>query len=234
MRIDGRDDKQLRDIRITENFTMHADGSVLYESGNTKVICSVFIEEKVPPFLLGKGTGWLTAEYSMLPSSTVRRKQRDISKLKLDGRSTEIQRLIGRSLRQCLELSKLGERTLQVDCDVIQADGGTRVASINGAYIALKLAVNKLLNEKIITENPLKEEIGAISVGIVNDLPYLDLCYEEDSRAEVDMNVVMNGKGEIIEIQGTGEGRSFTRSEMESLLNIAELGIKKVIETSRG
>lgn len=230
MRNDGRLNNQLRDIRITKNFTMHADGSVLYECGNTKVICSVFIEEKVPPFLIGKEQGWLTAEYSMLPSSTSTRKQRDISRLKLDGRTTEIQRLIGRSLRACVDLKAIGERTLQIDCDVIQADGGTRCASINGAFIALKLAVEKLMQEGKIEKNPLINEIAAISVGIVNNEILLDLCYSEDSKAEVDMNIVMTKRGEIVEIQGTGEGRSFTKAEMQELLALGELGTNELLK----
>lgn len=233
MRIDKRENNEIRKFNIIKDFTINATACVLVESGNTKVICSASIEEKVPPFLLGKGQGWISAEYSMLPSSTISRKQRDISKLKLDGRSSEIQRLIGRSIRSAVDLKKLGERTIWLDCDVIQADGGTRVASINGANVALKIAIDRIIKQGLIEESPIVSPIGAISAGIIDNEPMLDLCYEEDSRAEVDMNIVMNDKGEIMEIQGTGEGRPFTRSELNSLLELGEKGIKEILDITK-
>lgn len=229
-RIDGRKVNELRKIEIVKDYTMHATGCVLISCGNTKVICSASIEEKVPPFLSGQGKGWVSAEYSMLPSSTITRKQRDIGRLKLDGRSSEIQRLIGRSLRSIVDLEKLGERTIWIDCDVIQADGGTRTASINGAFVALKIAIKKLMNEGLLESNPLRSSIAAISVGIVEETALLDLCYVEDSKAEVDMNIVMNGEGQIIEIQGTGEGRPFTKKEFSALMELAENGIMDILK----
>ncbi len=228
-RKDGRTFNMIRPVRITKDYTMYAEGSVLIEMGETKVICNVSVEEKVPPFLKGSGTGWITAEYSMLPRATEQRKIRDVVKGKIDGRTHEIQRLIGRSLRSVIDLSSLGEKTLWVDCDVIQADGGTRTASITGAYIATCLAIKKL-NLK---HNPIKDYLAAISVGIINGQPMLDLNYEEDSQAEVDMNFVITGKGEFVEIQGTGEKRSFTEKEFEILKDLAKKGVQKLIELQK-
>jgi len=229
-RLDKRKFDELRPIKLTENFIKYPDGSVLIEMGNTKVICTVMVEDKVPPFLADKCEGWITAEYNMLPGSTHTRKSRDIGRLKLDGRSQEIQRLIGRTLRSVVDLKKIPGKTFLVDCDVIQADGGTRTASINGAYKALTLAVDKLLKEGRIGENPVSGKAGAVSVGVINGEPALDLCYEEDSRAEVDMNLVMNDKGEFIEIQGTGEERPFTAVELSKMLSLADKGIKEIFE----
>ncbi len=228
-RKDGRTFNMIRPVRITKDYTMYAEGSVLIEMGETKVICNVSVEEKVPPFLKGSGTGWITAEYSMLPRATEQRKIRDVVKGRIDGRTHEIQRLIGRSLRSVIDLSSLGEKTLWVDCDVIQADGGTRTASITGAYIATCLAIKKL-NLK---HNPIKDYLAAISVGIINGQPMLDLNYEEDSQAEVDMNFVITGKGEFVEIQGTGEKRSFTEKEFEILKDLAKKGVQKLIELQK-
>lgn len=228
MRTDNRSSDDLRPVKITPNFIKHAEGSVLIEMGDTKVICNASVEERVPPFLVGTGTGWVTAEYSMLPRATKDRNQRDISKLKLSPRSAEIQRLVGRALRGVVDFKKLGERTITIDCDVIQADGGTRTASVTGGYVALALAVKKLLNNKVITQNPIETQVAAVSVGIVNEEIMLDLCYVEDSGAEVDMNVVMTGKGEFVEVQGTGEGRGYTKAELDSMIALAENGIKKL------
>ena len=233
MRIDNRAADELRPVRITRNFTKHAEGSVLIEMGETKVICTASVEEKVPPFLVGKGTGWVTAEYSMLPRATATRNARDISKLKLNGRSGEIQRLISRSLRAAVDMDKLGEVTVTLDCDVIQADGGTRTASITGAYVALLDAVKYMLREGMITQNPIKEEIAAVSVGVVNGEVMLDLCYEEDRRADVDMNVIMTGSGNIVEIQGTGEHATFDRTVLGRLIDFAEIGIAGLLDAER-
>ncbi len=228
-RKDGRTFNMIRPVRITKDYTKYAEGSVLIEMGETKVICNVSVEDKVPPFLKGSGTGWITAEYSMLPRATEQRKIRDVVKGRIDGRTHEIQRLIGRSLRAVIDLPSLGEKTLWVDCDVIQADGGTRTASITGAYIAACLAIKKL-NLK---HNPVKDYLAAISVGIVNGQPMLDLNYEEDSQAEIDMNFVITGKGEFVEIQGTGEKRSFTEKEFEMLKDLAKKGVQKLIELQK-
>lgn len=219
-----RDNDQLRNVKITRNYTKHAEGSVLVEFGDTKVICTASIDENVPPFLKGQGKGWLTAEYSMLPRATNSRNKRDISQGKPNARSQEIQRLIGRSLRSIIDFSLLGERQIILDCDVIQADGGTRTASITGAYVALYDAVSYLLKNEIIAENPIKASIAAISVGIYNGSPVLDLDYLEDSNCDTDMNVVMSSEG-IVEIQGTAEGAPFSRQELDTLLNLAEKGI---------
>jgi len=227
-RHDKRKFNELRKIKITRNYLKYPNGSVLIETGNTKVICTAFIENDIPPFLKDTGKGWITAEYSMLPGSTQTRKRRDRNG-KIDGRSQEIQRLIGRSLRSVVNLEKLGERTIKIDCDVIQADGGTRTASINGAFIALYDAINGLIKDKIITENPIESFVAAISVGIVENTALLDLPYEEDSRAMVDMNIVMTDKGEIIELQGTGEERPYTQNELLQLLSLAQKGIKEII-----
>ena len=229
-REDGRAENQLRKIKITRDFNLYAEGSVLIEFGNTKVICTASVSEKVPPFLKGQGKGWITAEYSMIPRATGERNQRESAKGKLSGRTMEIQRLIGRALRTAIDLEKLGERTVTIDCDVIQADGGTRTTSISGGYIALALAMKKLVNEGILAENPIISNVAAISVGIVGGTPMLDLKYSEDSAAEVDMNVVMNGEGRFVEVQGTGEEATYTRAELNELLDLAEAGINEIIE----
>lgn len=229
-REDGRAENQLRKIKITRDFNLYAEGSVLIEFGNTKVICTASVSEKVPPFLKGQGKGWITAEYSMIPRATGERNQRESAKGKLSGRTMEIQRLIGRALRTAIDLDKLGERTVTIDCDVIQADGGTRTTSISGGYIALALAMKKLVNEGILAENPIISNVAAISVGIVGGIPMLDLKYSEDSAAEVDMNVVMNGEGRFVEVQGTGEEATYTRAELNELLDLAEAGINEIIE----
>ena len=228
-RSDGRDPDQLRPVRITPKYLKTPLGSALIEIGDTKVICTVSHEERVPPFLLGKGKGWLTAEYSMLPGSSSRRVARESATGRPNSRSREIQRLIGRSLRAIIDLEKIGENTLYIDCDVIQADGGTRTASITGAYVALLEAVDALLISGVIAENPLLEQLAAISVGVVDGRLLLDLCYDEDSRAETDMNVVMTGTGGLIEIQGTAEGRPFTREQAIGLLDMAAGGIDTLI-----
>ena len=229
-REDGRAENQLRKIKITRDFNLYAEGSVLIEFGNTKVICTASVSEKVPPFLKGQGKGWITAEYSMIPRATGERNQRESAKGKLSGRTMEIQRLIGRALRTAIDLDKLGERTVTIDCDVIQADGGTRTTSMSGGYIALALAMKKLVNEGILAENPIISNVAAISVGIVGGTPMLDLKYSEDSAAEVDMNVVMNGEGRFVEVQWTGEEATYTRAELNELLDLAEGGINEIIE----
>ncbi len=231
MRKDGRQENELRPITMIPNFTETKGGSVLINWGNTRVLCTALLEEGTMPFLKGTGKGWLTAEYAMLPSSTGNRKKRDY--LKQDGRSTEIQRLIGRSLRAGVDMAKLGERVIYVDCDVLQADGGTRTASITGAYVAVTLGVKKWLREGRLEQDPLIHRIAAVSVGVVNDTPMLDLCYGEDSAAQVDMNLVMNEAGEFIEVQGTGEGRSFSRAELDALLSLGEAGIRTLMDRQR-
>lgn len=225
----ARAQNALRKVKITKNYIMHPAGSVLIEAGNTKVICAASLEEKVPHFLRGKKQGWVTAEYSMTPSSTNTRTTREASRGKLSGRTQEIQRLIGRSIRTVIDLSKLGERTVWIDCDVIQADGGTRCASITGAFIALGLAVKSLMKQNLIEKNPIKDYIAAVSVGIVNGKKYLDLDYELDSQADVDMNVVKTGSGKFVEIQGTAEQEPFDQKEMTDLLKLADKGIKELI-----
>lgn len=227
-RPDLRRNDEMRKVKITPNYTMYAEGSVLIEVGNTKVICTASVDEKVPPFLEGKGLGWVTAEYAMLPRSTHTRKKRDIKSLKLDGRSSEIQRLIGRALRSVVDREALGERQITVDCDVIQADGGTRCASITGGFVALWLACKKLLDESKITKMPLTSQVSAVSVGIYEDEPILDLDYAEDSNAIVDCNVVMTGAGDFVEIQGTGEERPFTKEELNKLLSLGKKGTAKL------
>ncbi len=227
-RPDLRRNDEMRKVKITPNYTMYAEGSVLIEVGNTKVICTASVDEKVPPFLEGKGLGWVTAEYAMLPRSTHTRKKRDIKSLKLDGRSSEIQRLIGRALRSVVDREALGERQITVDCDVIQADGGTRCASITGGFVALWLACKKLLDEGKITKMPLTSQVSAVSVGIYEDEPILDLDYAEDSNAIVDCNVVMTGAGDFVEIQGTGEERPFTKEELNKLLSLGKKGTAKL------
>ena len=230
LREDGRKFNEERKIKITKDVNIYAEGSVLIEVGNTKVICTASVSEKVPPFLRGTGKGWVTAEYSMLPRATNERNQREASKGKLTGRTVEIQRLIGRALRSAIDLEKLGERLITIDCDVIQADGGTRTTSITGGYVALALAMKKLLKDEILEENPLIANIAAISVGKIDSELMVDLKYSEDSAAEVDMNVIMNKKGEFIEVQGTGEESTFTRTELNGLLDLAEASIKRIID----
>ena len=230
MRSDGRPLDQLRPITITRDFTCYAEGSVLIEFGNTKVICNASIEAGVPNFLRGKETGWITAEYGMLPRSTGSRMQREASQRKQGGRTMEIQRLIGRSLRSSINMDLLGENTIVIDCDVIQADGGTRTASITGGYVALEDAVNSAVNEGLIESNPIKEMIASVSVGIQEGNALLDLNYKEDSTAETDMNVVMNNKNNFIEIQGTSEKRPFTYQELERMLDLAKKGISELFE----
>ena len=225
VRSGGRRPNEMRPVRLTRHYTMHAEGSVLVEFGNTKVLCTASVEEKVPPFKKGSGEGWLTAEYGMLPRSTHTRTAREAAKGKQSGRTQEIQRLIGRSLRAVVDLKALGERTIQFDCDVLQADGGTRTASITGAYVALQDAVAVLMREGKLAQSPVREPVAAISVGIVNGTPLLDLEYTEDSCCDTDMNVVMTGAGRFIEVQGTAEGAPFSRQELDTLLALAEKGI---------
>lgn len=233
LRIDGREQSNLRKVNITRNYIKHAEGSVLIEMGDTKVICTASVDEKVPPFKKNSGEGWVTAEYSMLPRSTGVRNQRDISKLKLNGRSQEIQRLIGRSLRSVVNLNLLGERSIIIDCDVIQADGGTRTASITGGFVALVDACHKLVQDGIIEKIPITDMVAAVSVGIIGDEEMLDLCYEEDSNAVVDMNVVMASSGEFIEVQATGEQSPFRREQLNKLLDLAEGGIKELFSIQK-
>lgn len=233
MRPSGRAPDQLREIKLTRNYTCHAEGSVLVEFGKTKVICTVSIDDQVPRFLKGKGQGWLTAEYGMLPRSTGSRMRREATQSSQGGRTIEIQRLIGRSLRAVVDLEKLGERTLTVDCDVIQADGGTRTASITGAYVALVDAVRSLQYEKILNEDPVNNVIASVSVGIYEGTAVLDLDYAEDSNAETDMNVVMNGDDHFIEVQGTAEGHAFSAEELNEMLTLAQTGINELFEIQR-
>lgn len=229
-RPDGRTPDALRQVRITRGFTKYAEGSVLIEMGETRVLCNASIEDKVPQFLKDTGRGWVTAEYSLLPRSTHTRTQRESASGRTSGRSQEIQRLIGRSLRSVIDLSALGERTVILDCDVLQADGGTRTASITGAFISLVDALVRARDMGLIKRIPVYDYVAAVSVGIVEAGEVLDLTYEEDSSAEVDMNVIMTGKGEFIEIQGTAEGRPFGRRKLESLLGLAESGIARLLE----
>lgn len=233
MRFDGRKFDQMRPVNIIRNYTKYAEGSVYIEVGDTRVICNVSIEDKVPIFLRGKGEGWITCEYNMLPRATQIRKIRDITRGKIDGRTVEIQRLIGRVLRSVVDLKALGEKTLWVDCDVIQADGGTRTTAITGAFIAIVDAVNKLHRKKNFKVYPIRKYLSAISVGIVNNEKLLDLCYAEDSNAQVDMNIVMTDDGEFVEIQGTGEEKPFSRKDLNQLIDLGENGIKKMIEIEK-
>jgi len=233
MRPSQRTPSQLRQIRITRHYTKHAEGSVLIECGDTKVICTASVEERVPPHKKGSGEGWVTAEYGMLPRSTGERMGREAARGKQSGRTQEIQRLIGRSLRAVVDLKKLGERTIQIDCDVIQADGGTRTASITGAFVALHDAVDGLMSKGLVQETPLKDFIAAISVGIYEGTPVLDLDYLEDSDCDTDMNVVMLGSGHFVEVQGTAEGHAFSRAEMNALLDLAHGGIAELIQMQR-
>ena len=231
LRADGRAANQLRPIRFQNHIAPNATGSSLVEWGNTRVICGVTVEEIIPRWMKEQKVpgGWLTAEYSMLPYSTLERKPRDVSKGKLDGRSSEIQRLIGRSMRAAIDLEKLGERTVWIDCDVLQADGGTRTAAITGAFVALSLAVKKLMDEKKLAENLILSPVAAVSMGIVNGLPLLDLCYTEDVAASVDMNLVLNGAGQFIEVQGSGEESTFSELELSGLLALGKTGIKELL-----
>lgn len=229
LRKDGRNAEEIRPVRITRNYTKYAEGSVLIEVGDTKVICNASVEERVPPFLKGTGKGWVTAEYSMLPRATGVRNIREAARGKLTGRTMEIQRLIGRAMRSVIDLEALGERTITIDCDVIQADGGTRTTSITGAYVAMVDALNSLVEKKLLTAIPLRDFVAAISVGRVKGEIMLDLNYTEDSEAEVDMNIVMTGSGEFVELQGTGEEAAFSRQDLEQILNYGEKGIKELI-----
>ncbi len=229
MRPSGRDDAQLREIKLTCGYTKHAEGSVLIEFGDTKVLCNASVDKSVPRFLKGKGEGWVTAEYGMLPRSTHSRMGREASQGKQSGRTLEIQRLIGRSLRAVMDMKALGEQTITIDCDVLQADGGTRTAAITGGYVALCLAVQTMLARKQIKFNPIHGQIAAVSVGIYNGVPVLDLDYDEDSNAETDMNIVMNDAGAFIEIQGTAEGHAFRKDELDVLLELANSGIQTLL-----
>ena len=232
-RTDGRQASQLRPIKINPSFSMHAEGSVLIEAGRTRVICTASIEDRVPPFLRNTGKGWVTAEYGMLPRATSTRTQREASAGKVGGRTQEIQRLIGRSLRSVTRLPELGERTIWIDCDVIQADGGTRTASITGGFVALALALKHMRSKGMIRTMPLMDYVAATSVGVVAGTPMLDLAYDEDSNAEVDMNVVKTGDGRFIEVQGTAEGLPFQRDALDALLALADAGIAELVELQR-
>jgi len=232
-RSDGRSPGQLRKIRITPDYTRYAEGCALIELGGTRVLCTASVEERTAPFLIGTGRGWVTAEYAMLPRATHTRSPRDISKLRLSSRSAEIQRLLGRSLRCVCDMSLLGERTIVVDCDVLQADGGTRTASVTGGYVALALAMDRLVRDGVLPQSPLTGQVAAVSVGMVDGRALLDLCYDEDSRADVDMNIVMTGEGGLVEVQGTGEGRAFSRVEMSSLMTLARRGIARLLAEQR-
>lgn len=229
MRPSGRETDELRVVRFTPNFTRHAAGSVLAEFGDTRVLCTASVENRVPPWMRGKGSGWVTGEYGMLPGSTHTRSGREAARGKQGGRTLEIQRLIGRSLRAVTDLDALGERTITLDCDVLQADGGTRTASISGAFVALSIAISKLLTAKTIKKNPLHGQVAAVSVGVYRGAAVLDLDYPEDSDAETDMNIVMNDAGRFIEVQGTAEGHAFSGDELEAMLGLARKGIDEII-----
>ncbi len=233
MRPSKRQPDELRNIRITRRYTRHAEGAVLIEAGDTKVLCTVSVEDKVPPFLKGKGRGWLTAEYGMLPRATNTRSDREAARGKQSGRTQEIQRLIGRALRTVVDLSALGERTLQIDCDVLQADGGTRTASITGAFVAVHDAVSHLLEKQLLAASPIRDFVAAVSVGMYQGAPVLDLDYPEDSACDTDMNVVMTGSGGLIEVQGTAEGAPFSRAEMNALLDLAQKGIAQLVAAQK-
>jgi ribonuclease PH len=233
MRPSRREPDQLRNVRITRGYTRYAEGSVLIECGDTKVVCTVSIDDKVPPFLRGKGQGWLTAEYGMLPRATNTRSDREAARGRQSGRTQEIQRLIGRALRAVVDLSRLGERTLQVDCDVIQADGGTRTASITGAFVAVHEAVGSLLAKKLIAVSPIRDFVAAVSVGVYQGAPVLDLDYDEDSACDTDMNIVMTGSSGLVEVQGTAEGKPFSRAEMDAMLDLAQKGIAQLIAAQK-
>ena len=233
MRSDGRRPKQLRPLTITPGYIKTADGSVLIEMGGTRVICTAKLEDRVPPFLRNSGKGWITAEYGMLPGSSETRIGRESSRGRVGGRTHEIQRLIGRSLRTIADLRSLGEKTIWIDCDVIQADGGTRTASITGAYVALAEGVRKWLTRGLIGIDPIRDAVAAVSIGIIEGKILLDLCYEEDSKADVDMNFVMTGSGKFIEVQGTAEASPFTKKQMERMADIAQQGIKELLNTQK-
>ena len=233
MRLSGRFPDQLRPVHIARGYTRHAEGSVLVEFGDTRVICTASVEEKVPAFLKGKGRGWLTAEYGMLPRSTGTRMQREAAAGKQSGRTQEIQRLIGRSLRAVTTLALLGERTIQIDCDVIQADGGTRTAAITGAFVALHDAVRFLLERQLIAQWPVVDHVAAVSVGVFEGMAMLDLDYREDSACETDMNVVMTGGGGLVEVQGTAEAKPFSRSQLDAMVDLAATGIARLVEAQR-
>ena len=227
-RIDGRKENELRPVAMTTGFVDFAEGSVLIQCGRTKVLCCASVEEGAPRHV-PEGSGWVTAEYSMLPRANRERSRRDVSKLKLSPRSAEIQRLIGRSLRACVDMSKLGERTVTIDCDVLQGDGGTRTASVTGGFIALAIACRRLVKSGALEKDPIRGCVAAVSAGVVDNVPLLDLCYEEDSGAMVDLNCVMNEAGELIELQGTGEGRAFTVAEQQALVSLCAGGVKQLI-----
>src|SRR5579862_758375 len=229
MRVDQREAAQMRPVKITPEYPLTADGSVLIEVGNTRVLCAASIEDSVPGFLRGAGKGWVTAEYSMLPRATATRTPREVSKGRASGRTMEIQRLIGRSLRSIVDLAALGERSIILDCDVLQADGGTRTAAITGAYIALSVAIRKLLKFGTLKRNPIQDYVAATSVGVVGGVPMLDLCYQEDSQAEVDMNVVMTGSGQFVEVQATAEKTAFDDAQLASLIALARTGIAELV-----
>jgi ribonuclease PH len=229
MRYGNRESDQIRPVTMTRNYTKHADGAVLIACGDTKVICTASINEKVPPFLKDKKQGWLTAEYGMLPCSTNERMQREAARGKQSGRTMEIQRLIGRALRSVVDLKKMGERTIQIDCDVIQADGGTRTASITGAFVALHDAVEKLLSQQLIETTPILDHVAAISVGVYQGKPIIDLDYLEDSSCDTDMNVVMTGGMGLVEVQGTAEGLTFSRQELDAMLDMAQRGVQELV-----
>ena len=232
-RLDGRTPDAVRETRLTPNFTLHAEGSILIEVGRTRVICTASVEDRVPPFLRGAGKGWVTAEYGMLPRATSTRTQREASAGKVGGRTQEIQRLIGRSLRSVTTLTEVGERSIYIDCDVIQADGGTRTAAITGGFVALVLAFERLRQQALLSRIPVTDYVAATSVGIIDGVPMLDLAYEEDSRAEVDMNVVKTSDGRFIELQGTAETKPFDRTQLDNLLALADSGIRQLIEKQR-
>jgi ribonuclease PH len=234
-RADGRAPNQLRPLRFTNGIAPHATGSTLIEWGNTRVICGVTVEESVPRWMKEQNVigGWITAEYSMLPYSTLQRKSRDITKGKIDGRSQEIQRLIGRAMRAAIDLAKIGPRTIWIDCDVLQADGGTRTAAISGSFVALSLAVRQLIADGKLAENPMLHAVAAVSVGIVDKQPLLDLCYIEDAAAEVDMNLVMNSVGEFIELQGSGEESTFSEKQLADLLVLGKAGIRELLKAQQ-
>lgn len=233
LRSDGRAANQLRDMRITTDYIMHAEGSVLIEVGETRVICTASVEDRVPPFMRGEGKGWVTAEYAMLPRATQTRNIREAARGKIGGRTMEIQRLIGRSLRSVIDLKALGERTLWLDCDVIQADGGTRTASITGAFVAMVQALDGLVRKKKLATLPVRDYVAATSVGIVKNNPVLDLHYVEDSTAQVDMNVVMTGSGQFVEIQGTGEETTFSSDQLQALLQLAQEGVRDIVDRQK-
>jgi len=233
MRPSGRKPEQLRVLRITRGYTRHAEGSVLIECGDTRVLCTASVLEQVPPHLKGAARGWVTAEYGMLPRSTNTRTDREAARGRQSGRTQEIQRLIGRALRAAMDLEKVGERTIQVDCDVIQADGGTRTAAITGGFVALHDAVAHLLKERLINSSPIRDFVAAVSVGVFEGIPVLDLDYAEDASCDTDMNVVMTGSGGLVEVQGTAEGRPFTRTQMNDMLDLAGRGIRELIAAQR-